>query len=99
MAAIGNDAIAAAAKASPLQGTYGETKDRESAYEKIQAKTAQAASADQPAEAGSKSAPAAAKKPGWFKRFVDSRGFQTFLKALGTELIRGMFGGGGRRRR
>jgi len=28
MAAIGNDAIAAAAKASPLQGTYGETKDR-----------------------------------------------------------------------
>jgi uncharacterized protein len=98
MAAIGNDAIAAAAKASPLQGTYGETKDRESAYEKIQAKTAQAASADQP-EAGSKSAPAAAKKPGWFNRFVNSRGFQTFLRALGTELIRGMFGGGGRRRR
>src|SRR5271168_4002411 len=79
MAAIGNDAIAAAAKASPLQGTYGETKDRESAYEKIQAKTAQAASADQPAEAGSKSAPAPAKKPGWFKRFLNSREFRVFI--------------------
>jgi DNA helicase HerA-like ATPase len=99
MAAIGNDAIAAAAKASPLQGTYGETKDRESAYEKIEAKKAQKAQADQPAEAGSKTAPAPAEKPGWFKRFVNSRGFQTFLKALGTELIRGMFGGSNRRRR
>ena len=98
MAAIGNDAIAAAAKASPLQGTYGETKDRESAYEKIEAKKAQA-QADQPAVVGSKTAPAPAEKPGWFKRFVNSRGFQTFLKALGTELIRGMFGGSNRRRR
>jgi DNA helicase HerA-like ATPase len=97
MAAIGDDAISAAAKGSPLQATYGETKDPESAYEKIQAKIAQAA-ADQPAEAGTKSAPAAAKKPGWWKRFVNSRGFQTFLKALGTELIRGMLGNGRRRR-
>ena len=46
-----------------------------------------------PAPAGSKNAPDAAKKPGWFSRFVNSRGFQTFLKALGTELIRNMFGG------
>jgi DNA helicase HerA-like ATPase len=98
MAAIGDDAISAAAKGSPLQATYGETKDRESAYEKIQAKIAQAA-ANQPAAAGSKPAPAeAAKKPGWWKRFVNSRGFQTFLKALGTELIRGMLGNGRRRR-
>jgi DNA helicase HerA-like ATPase len=94
MAAIGDDAIAAAAKGSPLQATYGETKDRESAYEK-QAD----AGANQPAPAGSKNAPEAAKKPGWFSRFVNSRGFQTFLKALGTELIRNMFGGGSKRRR
>jgi uncharacterized protein len=98
MAAIGDDAISTAAKASPLQATYGQTVDRESAYEKIQALKAQAA-ANQPAEAGSKSAPEAAKKPGWWKRFVNSRGFQTFLKALGTELIRGMLGGGSSRRR
>jgi len=30
---------------------------------------------------------------------VNSRGFQTFLKALGTELIRNMFGGNTNRRR
>jgi len=99
MAAIGDDAIATAAKSSPLQATYGQTVDRESAYEKIQALKAQAAKENPPAEAGSKNAPAAQKKPGWFSRFVNSRGFQTFLKALGTELIKGMFGGGGRRRR
>jgi DNA helicase HerA-like ATPase len=99
MAAIGDDAISAAAKSSPLQATYGQTFDRESAYEKIQALKAQAAQAAPPAGAGSKNAPAAQKKPGWFSRFVNSRGFQTFLKALGTELIRGMFGGGSRGRR
>jgi uncharacterized protein len=98
MAAIGDDAISAAAKGSPLQATYGDTKDRESAYEKIEAEKAKAP-ADQPATAGSKNAPEAAKKPGWFSRFVNSRGFQTFLKALGTELVRNMFGGGSKRRR
>jgi DNA helicase HerA-like ATPase len=98
MAAIGDDAISAAAKGSPLQATYGETKDRESAYEKIEAEKAKAP-ADQPATAGSKNAPEAAKKPGWFSRFVNSRGFQTFLKALGTEIVRNMFGGGSKRRR
>ncbi|MGA8545762.1 MAG: hypothetical protein WB785_10970, partial [Mycobacterium sp.] len=60
---------------------------------------AQAASADQPAEAGVKSVPAPAKKPGWFKRFVNSRGFQIFLKTLAVEFIRVRFGGSGRRRR
>jgi DNA helicase HerA-like ATPase len=95
MAAIGDDAIRAAAKASPLQAVYGETKDRESAYEKIEAEKAKAP-AEQPT---GKNAPEAAKKPGWFSRFVNSRGFQTFLKALGTEIIRNMFGGGSKRRR
>jgi uncharacterized protein len=98
MAAIGDDAISAAAKGSPLQAAYGDTKDRESAYEKIEAEKAKAP-ADAPAATGSKNAPEAAKKPGWFSRFVNSRGFQTFLKALGTELIRNMFGGGTKRRR
>jgi uncharacterized protein len=100
MAAIGNDAISSAAKSSPLEQKYGTTVDRESAYEKLQAKKAEAekAAADQPAETG-KNAPEAAKKPGWFSRFVNSRGFQTFLKALGTEIIRNMFGGGSKRRR
>jgi uncharacterized protein len=98
MAAIGDDAIGTAAKSSPLQATYGQTVDRESAYEKIQKLKAEAAAAGPPAVAGSKSVPAVEKKSGWWKRFVNSRGFQTFLKALGTELIRGMLGGGRRRR-
>jgi DNA double-strand break repair helicase HerA and related ATPase len=98
MAAIGDDAIGAAAESSPLQARYGQTVDRESAYEKIQARKAQAAQADQPAQPGSKAAPAPAKKPGWFKRFLNSRGFQTFLNALGRELVRSMLGTGRRRR-
>jgi hypothetical protein len=96
MAAIGDEAIGKAAEASPLYDKYHTTKDSESASEKLEAQKAQAGP---PAEAGSKSAPAAEKKPGWWKRFVNSRGFQTFLKALGTELIRSMFGSGGGRRR
>jgi DNA double-strand break repair helicase HerA and related ATPase len=99
MAAIGDDAIGAAAKSSSLEGKYGQTKESKAAYEILQERAAQAASPDQPAKAGSKSAPAPTKKPGWFTRFVNSRGFQTFLRALGTELIRSMLGGSGRRRR
>jgi DNA helicase HerA-like ATPase len=96
MAAIGNDAIGAAAKASPLQAKYGQTVDRESAYEKLEAKKAQAAPAEQPSKKPAKAE--AEKKPGWFKRFVNSRGFQTFLTVLGRELVRSMMGSGRRRR-
>ncbi|MBV9353394.1 MAG: DUF853 family protein [Mycobacterium sp.] len=96
MAAIGNDAIGAAAKASQLQAKYGQTIDRESAYEKLNAKAAQAAPADQP-PAGKAPKPAP-PKPGWWKRFVNSRGFQTFLNALGREIVRSMLGGNKRRR-
>jgi uncharacterized protein len=95
MAAIGDDAISAAAKASPLQAKYGQTAESKAAYEML----AERAPAPPPAEAGAKPTPAEAKKPGWWKRFANSRGFQTFLRALGTELIRSMFGGSGRRRR
>ncbi|MCV7424233.1 DUF853 family protein [Mycobacterium yunnanensis] len=40
MDTIGPDAISAAAKASPLQAEYGQTVDRESAYERLNAKLA-----------------------------------------------------------
>src|SRR6476660_2267491 len=40
MGAIGNDAITAAAKASPLEAKYGQTIDPQSAYEILQAKVA-----------------------------------------------------------
>jgi uncharacterized protein len=94
MAAIGDDAISSAAGRSPLRAKYGDTVDSRGAA-KILEEEAQAAP---PAEAGSKNARAVEKKAGWWKRFVNSRGFQTFLKALGTELVRGMLGGGRRRR-
>jgi hypothetical protein len=97
MAAIGNDAIGAAAKASPLQAKYGQTIDRESAYEKLNAKAAQSVPAEK-STAPSKPARAPEKKPGWWKRFVNSRGFQTFLNALGRELVRSMLGSNKRRR-
>jgi uncharacterized protein len=45
MDTIGNDAITAAAKASPLQATYGQTDDRPSAFEMLAAKAAQEAPA------------------------------------------------------
>ena len=40
MDTIGPDAIAAAAKASPLQAEYGQTVDRDSAYERLNARLA-----------------------------------------------------------
>jgi DNA helicase HerA-like ATPase len=40
MAAIGTDAVGAAAQASPLHGSYGQTIDRDSAYEMLRAKMA-----------------------------------------------------------
>lgn len=43
MDAIGDEAIRAAAQGSPLQTTYGQTVDRDSAYERLTARTAPAA--------------------------------------------------------
>src|ERR1700753_2229388 len=48
MAAIGEPAAVEAAKASPLWGTYGETIDRESAYEKLSARTGAVGKPDTP---------------------------------------------------
>ncbi len=99
MAAIGDAAIGAAAKSSPLQAKYGQTVDRESAYEMLQAKKAQAAPADaSPGKGKGAKAPAPAQKPGFWRRFVNSRGFQTFLNAMGRELVRSLIGSNKRRR-
>ncbi len=81
MAAIGDDAITAAAKGSPLQATYGETKDRESAYEKIEAEKAKAP-ADQPAPRRSKNAPAPAKKESWIREYLRSREGRSLINKL-----------------
>ncbi|TEA03727.1 helicase HerA-like domain-containing protein [Mycobacteroides salmoniphilum] len=93
MGAIGDDAIKAAAVASPLQSKYGQTVDSRSAYEILQERAAQQAPADQipadqaPAKKGAKPAP---EKPRWWQRLLSNRSFQSFLNALGRELIRNM---------
>ncbi|WP_078325384.1 helicase HerA-like domain-containing protein [Mycobacteroides salmoniphilum] len=93
MGAIGDDAIRAAAAASPLQSKYGQTVDSRSAYEILQERAAQQAPADQipadqaPAKKGAKPAP---EKPRWWQRLLSNRSFQSFLNALGRELIRNM---------
>ena len=50
MDTIGPDAIAAAAKASPLQAEYGQTVDRDSAYERLNARLAPPPEAAPPAD-------------------------------------------------
>ena len=96
MAAIGDNAISSTAKASPLHAKYGETVDSKSAYEMLKEREAQAAPADQP-PAKKASKPVPAKQSRW-RRFLNSRGFQTFLNALGRELVRSMLNSNKRRR-
>jgi hypothetical protein len=104
MAAIGPEAVTAAAKASPLYGKYGETVDRESAYEKLTAKIA-----EPPAPAASAETPAAAPppaperaEPGFVEKAFESPVVRSFMRsaasALGREITRGLFGTRRRRR-
>jgi hypothetical protein len=97
MAAIGSDAVSEAAKASPLHAKYGETVDRESAYEKLTAKIAAA-----PAPAPADAPPAAPEperrreEPGVVAEVLGSPVVKSFLRsaasALGREITRGLFG-------
>jgi DNA helicase HerA-like ATPase len=110
MAAIGNDAIAAAAKASPLQAKYGQTIDPQSAYEILQNKVAPPAAADAPlpppvdigaastqGEASSKNA----VEGSMVSEVLQSTAFRSFLRSAATvagrEITRSIFGTGRRR--
>jgi DNA helicase HerA-like ATPase len=113
MGAIGNDAIAAAAKASPLQAKYGQTIDPQSAYEILQNKVAPPA-ADTPAppppvaepqglpdvEGEAKSRDGA--EPGMLEKMMASPAFKSAMRSAGTvigrEITRSIFGTGRRRR-
>jgi hypothetical protein len=98
MAAIGADAVTEAAKASPLYAKYGETVDRESAYEKLTAKIA----APAPAPADAPPPPPAPEperrreEPGMVAEVLGSPVVKSFLRsaasALGREITRGLFG-------
>src|SRR5262245_48846930 len=101
MGAIGNDRIAAAAKANPLQAKYGQTIDPQSAYEILQAKVAPVpASAptdaalpppiEQPdlptAEGEVKSRDTA--EPSMFEKMMASPAFKSAMRSAGTVIGR-----------
>jgi DNA helicase HerA-like ATPase len=115
MDTIGPDAIAAAAKASPLQTEYGQTIDRESAYERLNAKLqpAPAASPDAalppplPVDPGGASTEGEAKsrgaaEPGMLDKMMSSPAFKSAMRSAGTVIGREItrsIFGTGRRRR
>ncbi|GAA1291838.1 DUF853 family protein [Pseudonocardia aurantiaca] len=98
MAAIGPGAVATAAKDSPLFAKYGETVDRESAYEKLTAKIAAPPPAPAPADA-TPPAPEPRREreePSVVAEVLGSPVVKSFLRsaatALGREITRGLFG-------
>jgi DNA helicase HerA-like ATPase len=106
MDTIGLDAIAAAAKASPLQAEYGQTVDRESAYERLNARLAPPAAPPPAAEQSGlppMPAPAGPEEPGFFEKMTSSPAFKSAMRSAGTvigrEITRSIFGTGRRRSR
>ena len=109
MDTIGPDVIAAAAKASPLQQEYGQTIDRDSAYERLAAKLAPPPAAPElpPVPTGMDlppmPAPAEPVEPGMLEKMMDNPAFKSAMRSAGTvigrEITRGIFGTGRRRRR
>ncbi|MGN6607039.1 MAG: helicase HerA-like domain-containing protein [Jatrophihabitans sp.] len=92
-------------QSSPLQAKYGQSIDRESAYEKLNAKLQQAPAPDAPAAPTQQpdAAPAPAPKPkakkdeeGGVERMLKSPAFRSFARsagsALGREITRSLFG-------
>lgn len=108
MGAFGADEIGAMAQNSPLQQHYGQTVDRESAYEKLAAGEESAQEAPEAGTEAPKSTPEP-QRPGWFKRMTTwlknvfkSPAVRSFARSAGTaagrELTRGMMGTGRRKR-
>ena len=104
MDTIGPDAIAAAAKASPLQAEYGQTIDRDSAYERLSARMAPpdppAPPADDPllppplpvdvggATASGEVKSRGAAEPGMLEKVMDSPAFKSAMRSAGTVIGR-----------
>ena len=112
MGAIGTDAIGEAAKASPLQAEYGQTIDRESAYEMLKAKYAPAQEAppapgqpqpDYPPlppdfDLPPMPAPAEPKGPGMLEQMLHDPTVKSVLNTTAREITRSIFGTGRRRK-
>ncbi|MFD4368093.1 helicase HerA-like domain-containing protein [Rhodococcus sp. NPDC058521] len=107
MDTIGNEAISEAAKGSGLFGKYGESIDRESAYEKLTAKVAGAQASDEadlpPLPPQQDTAPTAQDDgPNLAQQVLGNTAVKGFLRsaasAAGREITRSIFGTGRRRR-
>ncbi len=112
MAPAPADAVAATVSASSLQAEYGQALDRESAYERLQAKLAPPpapatapAPAPAPAEAPSGGAARGREReqPNVVEQVVSSPVVKSFLRSAGTvlgrEITRSLFGTATKRRR
>ena len=106
MDTIGAEAIAAAAKASPLQAEYGQTVDRDSAYERLARRLAPSRGpGSAPAEPPPGARPIrrcrrcrsrAEQEPGFLDKMMDSPAFKSAMRSAGTvigrEITRSIFG-------
>ena len=113
MAAIGEPAVTEAARSSELWARYGETIDRESAYEKLSARTGATGAPDLPpadpvgqpeAAPPPAEAPAPPKQddePGVVEKAMANPAVKSFVRSLagqlGREITRGLFGTARRR--
>ncbi|MEU0990699.1 helicase HerA-like domain-containing protein [Streptomyces sp. NPDC005953] len=107
MGPIDAAALESAVKSSPSYERYAEAIDRESAYEKLTADTAEAAPAESPAaEAEGRAAPKAKGKPrsddSLVEQVVGSGVFRSLARSVGTqlgrEITRSLFGTSRKRR-
>ena len=104
MDTIGPDAIVAAAKASALQQEYGQTIDRDSAYERL-ARQLAAPAADLPPVPTDVYIPPmpTPAEPGLLEQMMGNPAFKSAMRSAGTvigrEITRSIFGTGRRRRR
>ncbi|MFC9514562.1 helicase HerA-like domain-containing protein [Nocardiaceae bacterium NPDC056970] len=107
MDTIGDDDIRAAAASSALQAKYGQTVDRESAYELLTAKVAGAPNADPaldvPPLPDLPDLPPAPEGPSVTEQILGNAAVKSFLRsaasAAGREISRSIFGTGRRRKR
>jgi hypothetical protein len=113
MAAIGEPAVTEAAKASPLWPRYGDTVDRESAYERLAERTganqapeapAEPVPTDQPPQPAPPQAPPPEEdeSPGLVEKAMKSSLFKQIVRSVAREatqeITRGIFGTARRRR-
>ncbi|MEV0332452.1 helicase HerA-like domain-containing protein [Nocardia sp. NPDC050717] len=95
MDTIGDDAVKSKALSSPLQGKYGQSVDRESAYEMLLASVAAAEPAPEPPQAPGR-AQAQREEDSAAERIMKNPAVKSFLRsaasAAGREISRSLFG-------